>query len=119
MLEKKLHTLLVTVCPRVWPGVAPVSTPRPYVTWSEFGGQALEYLENTRPDLRNAFVQINVWSSDPQEAIALMLQIDNVLRNASTLLVRPQAAAQTDYDPDMLVHGARQDFSVWDDFSIT
>lgn len=117
MLEIKLQTLLAAVCPRCYPGVAPVGTAKPYVTWSEFGGEAINYLENTRPTLRNAYVQVNVWSSDPQEAITLAIQVDNALRTASTLLVRPQSALQTDYDPDMLVHGARQDFSVWDDFS--
>jgi len=111
--EGDIAAVLRTVCPRVFPDVAPVSTQRPYVTYSQFGGDVINPLNNAPPGKRNAFMQVNVWSSTRLEASNMIRQIEDAMRGASAFNAKPQAAASNDYDPDVPVYGASQDFSCW------
>ena len=61
--ESVLTTTLQSVCPRVFPDFAPVSTARPYVTYQFIGGQSLYYLNNTPANRRHHRVQVNVWAT--------------------------------------------------------
>lgn len=112
-MESDLFATLQAQCAQVWPTVAPTDTPRPYVTYQQIGGDVLEYLDNPPPMARNAYMQINAWSDDPQVAKDLMRQIEAALLAATAFAASPMAAMQDDHDPDMQVYGARQDFSVW------
>lgn len=111
--EADLFALLHGVTARVFPDFAPVSTPRPYVTWQAVGGQVVNPLANVDPGRRNAEIQINVWSDTRAEALQISRAIETALRQASGFSARPLGAAVSDYDADVPVYGCRQDFSCW------
>ena len=52
-METDLTTLLLAICPRVFPDVAPLSTARPYITYQQIGGQSLRFVEGTAADKRH------------------------------------------------------------------
>jgi hypothetical protein len=109
-MESDLFTLLKAICPRVFPDVAPTGTLKPYVTWQQIGGQVLNPLDNSVPGKRNAVIQINVWSTTRIEANALINQIEDAMR---PFPARPASASFSDYDNDMLVYSAQQEFDLW------
>jgi len=112
-LESELFTLLKTTCPRVFPDFAPVSTAKPYVTYQGIGGQSINYVDNTVPDLENSRVQIDVWADTRLSAKAIIRQIEDTLRVATTIQARPESAPHNDYNADSLIYSSTQDFSIW------
>lgn len=112
-LETELKTALETICPRVFPDVAPFSTARPYITWQQIGGEAPAYVDNTVPDRRNAYVQINVWDTTRASSTALALQIEAALIVHPVLQARAQSALQATMDEDTDLRGCMQDFTIW------
>lgn len=111
--EADLFTLLKTVTPRVYPDFAPVSTVRPYATYQHIGGQALRFLDNTAADKRNTVVQINVWSNTRLESLTLIRQIEDAMCASLLFVATPGSEPICDYDADIPVFGAIQDFSVF------
>lgn len=111
--EADLKAVLDDVSPRVFPDFAPVKTMRPYVTYQQIGGQVVNPLAGTAPGQRNSEMQITVWSSTRAESLQLSRAIEDALRAATAFTARPLSAAIADYDVDIPVYGARQDFSCW------
>lgn len=109
--EADLFTRLKTVCPRVFPDFAPILTPRPYVTWQQVGGDVINPLDNSKPGVRLPEVQINVWADSRLTAMATIRAIEDAMRAATTFHARPLGDAVADFDADMPVYGARQDFA--------
>jgi len=107
--------LLRAICPRTFCDFAPTDTPRPYVTYQQFGGEVPSFLDRTVPDKENASIQINVWSDTRAEAKGLIKQIEAAMIGATVFQASPQAACSSDFDADMARYGSRQDFSVWSD----
>lgn len=114
-IEASLYNALKVICPRTFPDIAPTDTLRPYVTYTQFGGQVINPLANDVPNKQNGYFQINVWSNTRSEASSMMLQIETALRGAAAFVARPMSAPASDYDHDMLVYGSRQDWSIWSD----
>lgn len=112
-LETDLYALLSAQCPRVFPDVAPFDTACPYITWQQIGGEALTYVDDTVPNQRNAYVQINVWDTTRLSATALALQVEAALIQATAFEARPQSALQSAHDDDTDRRGCLQDFSIW------
>lgn len=118
--EADLFTLLKTAAPalgtRVFPDFAPVTTQRPYVTYQGIGGQVLNMVANVAPGVRNAMVQITVWSDTRKEALDISRAIESAICTTNVFKsARPVAAAVADYDAEIPVYGARQDFTIWHD----
>ena len=112
-LESDLSTLLKTVCPRVYPDVAPMNTVKPWVTWQGLGGRTMRMLNNTAADKRNTLMQINVWSTSRLEANTLMRAIEDALCASTSLTVRPEGEPLSTYEEDTLLYGALQRFSIY------
>lgn len=114
-VETELNTLLRTLCPRVYPDVAPAGTARPYVTYSGIGGKPLRWLDNTAADKRHTIMQINVWSSTRLETMALIRSIEEALCASSTLTAMPMDEPYSTYEEDAEppIYGANQDFSIY------
>lgn len=112
-MKAELRQVILVFCPRVFLSVAPTGTQKPYITFQRIGGDALEYMDNEAPEARNSLVQIDVWSKDPDEADALLEQIKTALRQVEGFTAQPTGEARDDYDHDMEVYGASQDFNVW------
>ena len=98
---------------RVFPDVAPEGTARPYLTYQQVGGDALNYLEGTVPGKRNARIQINAWADTRLAASELSERAEDLLRLAAGLQVEVLGARVSIYEEDTKLRGARQDFSVW------
>ena len=45
---------------RVFPDIAPDLTPRPYITYQQVGGVAVNFLDPTIPSKANGRIQVNV-----------------------------------------------------------
>jgi hypothetical protein len=116
--ESDLFTLLKAASPalgtRVFPDFAPVTTARPYCTYQGIGGDVLNMVANVAPGVRNAMLQITVWSNTRKEALEISRAIEDAMCTTSVFkAARPLAAAVADYDAEIPVYGSRQDFTVW------
>ena len=116
-MESDLTLLLETLCPRLFPDVAPLTTKKPYVTWQLIGGRALRYIDNTAANQRNAFVQINVWGSTRASTLALARQIEDAMCATTYFTATPDAEPMCDLEDavEPPIYGALQRFSVWAD----
>ena len=112
-LESDLTTLLKTVCPRVFPDVAPALTVKPFMTWQALGGESLRFLDNAAPDKRNTYMQVSVYSTTRLEALALIRAAETALCGSAAFVVRPQGEPMTTYEDDTTLYGAIQRFSIW------
>lgn len=98
---------------RVYPDVAPEGTLRPYLTYQQTGGDALNYLEGGVPGKRNARIQVNAWADTRLAASELSEQAEDALRLAASLQAKVLGARVSIYEEDTKLRGARQAFSVW------
>lgn len=114
-LETLLYTELVAVCPRVFPDVAPTTTPRPYITCQQIGGESPQFIGRELTSKRNALVQINVWATTRNESMTLMLAVESRLTLATTIQASPSGAMHADIDDDTDLRTAIQDFIIWSD----
>ena len=105
-----ITTLIEAICPRVFPVVAPTNTERPYVTYQFIGGEVINPLDNSAPGKRNVTVQVDVWAETHKSANELIGQIEDAMR---PMPARPVSAAFNDYDHDMNVFSAQQEYTLW------
>jgi hypothetical protein len=98
---------------RIFPDVAPLDTPRPYITYQQIGGAVVDYTDNTVADHANANLQINVWSDTRLQTSALVAQVEAALVTDSDTQARAMSGPVSDYDEDLKRYGTRQDFTVW------
>lgn len=103
------------VADRVFPNIAPEGTPRPYLTYQQVGGAAVNFMGNDLPSKRNARFQLNVWADTRLAAANLAHQVEDALRLAPGLQTTVIGAPTDDYEEDTKLFGTRQDFSVWVD----
>lgn len=112
-VESDLKTVLATACARVFPDFAPVNTTRPYLTYQQIGGEVINFTSNDLADLKNGEFQVNVWADSRASAASTMLAIEAALRASAVFTAQPMSAPVADYDADVPVYGARQDWSIW------
>lgn len=98
---------------RVYPDVAPENTTRPYITYQQVGGQAVNFLDTTVPSKKNARIQINTWADTRQGAAVLSRQVEDTLRGVAALQTQALGAPVSIYEMETKLRGTRQDFSVW------
>lgn len=106
---------------RVFTPTAPYGTATPYVTWQHIGGQAVRYVDNTAPDKRNAFIQVNTWADGKEAAFDLLRKIEEELcvvtdgKFVAVPMEEPSDAyieGNEGQAPGQLC-GALQTFSIW------
>jgi hypothetical protein len=112
-MESDLNTLLVALCPQVFPDVAPEGTALPYVTWQELGGQTMRALDNTALDKRHTYLQINVWDATRAGALTLIRAIEDALCASAAFTARPEGEPLSMYEPDTYLYGSLQRFGVY------
>lgn len=113
-LESDLVSLLQSLCPRVFPDVAPADAGLPFITWQQVGGDVIRPLSGL-PGKRNAMVQINCWSDRRSVANELALAVEAALVASAAFVARPVSALVATHDDDTDLRGAMQDFSIWAD----
>jgi len=114
-VKTQLRTLLLTVCPRVSIGFAPVATARPYITFQRIGGNVINPLENSIPNKKIGTFQVNVWADNASDAEALIEAVEVAMRTATVFQARPTAEPADDFDADMIRFCEIQDFTVISD----
>jgi len=113
-IEEDLGALLGgLVATRVYPDVAPFDTPRPYLTYQKIGGSPINYTTDELPTTQHSLVQINVWADSRVAASTLARQVENTLRQATSLTARPEGEPISQHEPDLGRYGTLQDFSIW------
>ena len=116
MLEEAIYAALSPlVSARVFPDVAPLDTPRPYITDQQVGGTAHAYVDKALPDHEHALVQLNVWA-DTCLAAALVRKLTEANLIAATAFeARPASGPISQHEPDLTPpgYGTRQDFDIW------
>lgn len=113
-VESSLFSLLSPLAGgRVFPDVAPLSTPRPYITYQQIGGRVLAPLSGTVPDKQHGLFQVNVWADSRAAAAALALQVESAFRQATVFQAKPDSAPIAQHEPDLSLYGTIQDFSIW------
>lgn len=112
-IEADIKAVLATACARVFPDFAPVSTTRPYVTFRQVGGDTINPLAQEVPNLRHPTFQVNVWANSRASAASTMLAIESAMRLATTFTASPVGESASDFDADVPVYGAEQEFTVW------
>jgi hypothetical protein len=111
-METDLVALLKTLCPRVQPMTADLSTARPFVTYQHIGGQSLRYMDNTAADKRWTLIQINVWAGTSAEGLTLIRAIEEALCASNAFTAEPQGEPIAEHEPELRLYGFMQDFSV-------
>jgi len=113
-VETLLYTALKNLTSnRVYRDISPAEvTALPRITFIQVGGQAINFLSGETPSKKLARMQINVWHSRRDDAMALMRQVEDTMRTATGLQATVLGAAIAVYEEDTKLYGAFQDFSV-------
>lgn len=98
---------------RLFPDSAPIDTPRPYGIYQKIGGRSINYTSNDIPDAQHSVIQINTWHDSRIAASELAMQVEDTLRQASTMTAQPESEPISLHEPDLKRYGASQDFSIW------
>lgn len=95
----------------VWRDIAPTGVMRPYITFQQVGGVAVNLLESAVADKKNGRFQINAWADGRDEVASLSRQIEDTLVASlrATVIGAPVAV----YEEETKLYGTRQDFSIW------
>jgi hypothetical protein len=112
-IESELYTVLSAVCPRTFPDFAPTTTARPYVTYQQIGGEAINFVDRLVPSKRNARMQVNVWADTRASAVTTMQAIEDAIRMSVLFQGEPESAMASDFDADFPVYSSSQDFTIW------
>ena len=114
-IESTLTTLLNTLFTgeAVYPDEAPAKPPAMYCVYQQVGGQALGFVDPTKPSKKNARIQVAVWGADREEVNAKMRAIEDLITTTASLQAEAIGALTAAKDPDTKRLGARQDFSMW------
>jgi len=113
-IEDDIFTAIKGLCGnRAFPDKADYGTAKPYVTYSQIGGEAFSHMANTVPGKQNGRFQFNVWGDTRAQCSALMAQIETALVTSTAFQARPIGAPSGGYDPDMDLRSSQCDFSIW------
>ena len=111
MIEPTLVTTIKTVCPQVYPDVAPEGAVMPFVTFQQVGGVEVSFLSGVA-NKKNARMQINVNAASRMQSMTLMREIEDLLIHMAADTARRGRSA-TYVDAITPIYESRQDFSIW------
>jgi hypothetical protein len=114
-LEANIFSALNGLVPstRVFPDTAPQGVAKPYITYQQVGGQAVNLLESTTAGKRNARIQVNCWDVNRQSVANLARAVEDAITSSTTLRGYVLGAMTAVFEEDLLLYGTRQDFSIW------
>ena len=115
MIEAKLSAALEPICPdAVFPDVAPANSVAPWITFQQYAGKDLSYIEQTLPEERAAAFQVTVWAKTRAESLNKALRIEEALLD-SAMQVKPEGGILSTTDPDTGLRGSIQRFLIVDE----
>lgn len=114
-VEADLFNALSALVPatRVYPDVAPQNVAKPYITFQQVGGSAINTLESVIVGKRNARFQVNCWDTSRLAVATLARQVEDAIASSSVLHGFVLGAMTAVFEQDLLLYGTRQDFSLW------
>lgn len=95
----------------VFPDVAPAGTARPYLTFQQVGGVALNFLGAVPPSKKNGRFQINCWADTRLSVATLSRQVEDAM--VTTLKAYVLGAPLAIFEEETQLYGTMQDFSVY------
>jgi len=107
------NALKALVANRVYPDLAPLNTVRPFITYSQVGGEALARIGAGVSGLKNGRFQIDVYADSRMACAAVALQVEAAMLTATVFKARAIGAPISGYEPDVLVFSSMQDFSIF------
>ena len=114
MIEEQFVSMLSALLgDRLFLVAAPEKTPLPYGAWEQVGGIPVNYVDGSTPNRRHARIQLHIWAGRYADAVALMLQAQDLMRTAPGLAVELDGEFANASAPELGRWGVRQDFSVW------
>lgn len=112
-MDIAIHDAIAAVVPSCYGTVAPPEAVAPYAVWQRFGGEDSEYLDSEdAPQVSKVQIQVRIFSADVLEPKTLMKALTDALRAHEILVFRPIGKWRDDYDHDMNLFVADQDFEV-------
>lgn len=96
--------------PKVFPDIAPMDTPYPYITFSYVGGVPISTFCGDAPV--NSRIQFNVWAQTRLQANAIAEAISALVTEPPFRAVS-QARPVAEYNAVTKARGSRLDFSFW------
>lgn len=112
-MDIAIHNAIAAVVPNCYGTVAPAGAAKPYAVWQRIGGEDSEYMDPAdAPQVSKVQIQVRVFSADALQPKTLMQTLTNALRAHEALVIRPIGKWRDDYDHDMNLFVADQDFEV-------
>lgn len=99
----------------VYPDVAPMDAKLPYCTYQRIGGKSVTFLDQTQPDKKHAFIQLNCWASSAIEASNYIMRVEKAFLADQTVTASAISEPESVFsdDPEAEIKGRMQDFSIW------
>ena len=107
------NALKTLVNNRVYPDLAPIGAARPFIAYSQVGGEALSFLERALPDKKHGRFQIDVYADSRTECASVALQVEAAMTASNAFQCRALSAPVSTYEPEVLIFGSQQDFSIF------
>ena len=98
---------------RVFPDIAELGTPKPYITYQAVGGAPLNFLSGDCPDKQLVRMQVNVWAERRTEASEVGMLVEDAMRSATHLQVEVVTGRMATYDEQTNLRGTMQDFQIF------
>lgn len=112
-MDIAIHNAIAAVVPNCYGTVAPAGAAEPYAVWQRIGGEDAEYLDPAdAPQVSKVQIQVRVFSADALQPKTLMQALTDALRANTDMAIRPIGKWRDDYDHDMNLFVADQDFEV-------
>lgn len=115
-IETAVHAAIATVCPRVYPVLAPIRTTRPYVTVQNIGGRPIYSIDRVPADKRMLRFFVKTWASSKVEALTLMRLVEQTLMAVpmTTFIARVESEPLDDIETDVepWLYSEQQEFMV-------
>lgn len=112
-MDIAIHSAIAAVVPNCFGTVAESGAVAPYAVWQRIGGEDAEYLDSEdAPQVSKVQIQVRIFSADVLEPKTKMQALTDALRAHETLVFRPIGKWRDDYDHDMNLFVADQDFEV-------
>lgn len=112
-MDIAIHDAIAAVVPNCFGTVAESGAVAPYAVWQRIGGEDAEYLDSEdAPQVSKVQIQVRIFSADVLEPKTKMQALTDALRAHETLVFRPIGKWRDDYDHDMNLFVADQDFEV-------
>jgi hypothetical protein len=111
-VEADIKTVLATCCDRVFPDFAPFNTTRPFVCYQQIGGLVLNPLDRSLSNKQIGDFQVTVTATSRASAASVIASIEAAMRAAAQFVAKPISAPRSDFDAEVKVFEALQDFRV-------